>query len=124
MDIQPLANQPLSVHAGTSDAPRATVSSQELSAPVGQSPDQKLDSSHRKQSDPQQVQESVTKINDTILSLSRDIQFSVDQDTGREVVKVVDTRTNSVIRQIPSEEVLAIAKRLDELKGLIIHQKA
>jgi len=40
------------------------------------------------------------------------------------VVKVVDLETKEVIRQIPSPEVLEIAKAVDQLQGLLIRQKA
>lgn len=71
-----------------------------------------------------QLKESVSKINKTIQTLARDLQFTVDEDTQMNVVKVVDTQTKDVIRQIPSEEVLAIAKALDKLQGLLFKDKA
>ncbi|MGQ2967046.1 flagellar protein FlaG, partial [Methylophilus sp.] len=42
--------------------------------------------------------------------------------SDRIVVKVVDTETQKVLRQIPNEEVLAISKTLDKLRGLVIRQ--
>lgn len=71
-----------------------------------------------------QLRNAVEQVNKTIQTLSKDVQFTVDKETGREIVKVVDRETKEVIRQIPSEEMVAIAKRLDELQGLIIRQKA
>lgn len=70
------------------------------------------------------VKESVSKINKTIQALARDLQFTVDEDTQMSVVKVIDTQTKDVIRQIPSEEVLAIAKALDKVQGLLFKEKA
>lgn len=64
------------------------------------------------------------KINEFIESFTRDIQFTIDKDSERVVLKVVDRKSGDVIRQIPSEEALKIAKALDELKGLIIQGKA
>lgn len=63
------------------------------------------------------------KINEFIESFTRDIQFTIDRDSERVVLKVVDRKSGDVIRQIPSEEALEIAKVLDELKGLIIKEK-
>ena len=71
-----------------------------------------------------QLRNAVEQVNKTIQTLSKDVQFTVDKETGKDVVKVVDRETKEVIRQIPSEEMVAIAKRLDELQGLIIRQKA
>ena len=73
---------------------------------------------------PEPLKQAVRSINNTIQAFTRDIEFSVDQDTKEMVVKVMDKNTNQVIRQIPSEEALAIAKALDKLQGLIIRQKA
>lgn len=73
---------------------------------------------------PEEVRESVDKINQAIQSLARNLQFSVDEDTKMNVVKVVDTDTKDVIRQFPSEEALAIAKALDKLQGLLFKEKA
>ncbi|MFN0317456.1 MAG: flagellar protein FlaG [Burkholderiales bacterium] len=71
-----------------------------------------------------QVTEAVDAINAHLQRVSRNLQFSVDQDSGRVVVKVVDGETDTVIRQMPSEEALAISHALDKLQGLIIEHKA
>jgi flagellar protein FlaG len=55
--------------------------------------------------------------------MTHDLSFSVDKDTNRTVVKVLERESGDVIRQIPADEVLKIAKVLDELKGLIIREK-
>lgn len=73
---------------------------------------------------PEQVKAAVEHINKFVQTLSSDLKFTVDEETGIQVVKVVDTKTKDVIRQFPSEEILAIAQALDKLQGLIIHQKA
>jgi len=52
------------------------------------------------------------------------LEFSVDDESGRTVVKVLDSQTNEVIRQIPSEEMLAIARNLDRIEGLLLRQTA
>lgn len=44
-----------------------------------------------------------------------DLAFQVDQDTGIAYFKVIDSGTRKVIRQVPSEEVLAMARKLREL---------
>lgn len=70
------------------------------------------------------LRHATEKINQTIRMMNSNLQFTVDQDTGMDVVKVVDTESKVVIRQFPSEEVLAIAKALDQLQGLLIREKA
>jgi len=55
---------------------------------------------------------AVSQINDHVQSLQRNLQFTVDDITGKDIVTVVDTETEQVIRQIPSEEVLEVARRI------------
>jgi len=71
-----------------------------------------------------QVTKAVADINKTIQSLSQDLQFSVDKDSDKVVVKIIDQQTKQVLRQIPSEEALEISKSLDKLQGLLIKQQA
>jgi flagellar protein FlaG len=59
-----------------------------------------------------QVQEAVAKLNDYIQSVQRDLEFNLDEDSGRVVVKVVDRSTNEVVRQIPEEVALKLARNL------------
>ena len=72
----------------------------------------------------EQVTQALKSINKTMESLSQGLEFSIDEDSHRTVVKVVDRSTNDVIRQIPTEEALEIAKALDQSSGLLIRQKA
>ena len=59
-----------------------------------------------------------------IAPVAQNLLFSIDDDTGRTIVKIVDSQTDEVIRQMPSEEVLAISKAIDKLQGLLIKQQA
>lgn len=70
------------------------------------------------------VQSAVKQINEFISPIMQSIQFATDADSGRVVVRVVDSETQKVLRQIPNEEVLAISKTLGKLQGLIIRQTA
>lgn len=71
------------------------------------------------------VQDAVDKLNEAIKTMaSNGLEFSVDKDAKVVVVKVVDRQTEEVIRQIPSEEVLQIAKAMEKLKGLLVQDKA
>ena len=70
------------------------------------------------------VEAAVKEMNEFIKPASPSIQFSLDKDSGRTIVKMVDTETNKVVRQFPSEEALAISKSLDRLQGLTVHMKA
>ncbi|GBG12999.1 flagellar protein FlaG [Novimethylophilus kurashikiensis] len=71
----------------------------------------------------EQTKNAIDAINKTMASMSRSLEFAVDDDVHMTIVKVVDTQTHDVIRQIPSEEVVAIAKALDKIQGLLIKQQ-
>lgn len=68
------------------------------------------------------VKQAADQINALAQQFNRNLQFTVDDDTGINVVQVIDTETEEVIRQIPTEEILAIAKALDKLQGLLIKE--
>jgi len=71
-----------------------------------------------------ELQDAIKATNDFVKPISSAIEFSMDDDTREMVVKVIDTDTKEVIRQIPSEEMLSIAKALDKIQGLLIKQSA
>ena len=72
----------------------------------------------------EQLNQAVKQIQDVIKQTANSLQFSIDEDIGVTVVKVIDTESKKVIRQIPSEEVIDIAKALDKLQGLLVKQQA
>lgn len=74
--------------------------------------------------DTEQVESAVSKISDFVQNFQRDLQFSVDETSGRTVVKVIDSETEQVIRQIPSEETLRIAEQLDSPESLMFSEQA
>lgn len=70
------------------------------------------------------VTKATDKINSLVQQFDQSVQFMVDPESGTQVVKVIDTKTKDIIRQIPTKEVLAIAMALDKLQGLLIKEKA
>lgn len=72
----------------------------------------------------QQIEQAAKEVNEFLKPINNSLQFQLDDDTGKTVVRVIDTITKDVIRQFPSEEMLAIAKAIDQMKGLLVHQKA
>ncbi len=74
--------------------------------------------------DSKDLEDAIESVNEHMRNLQRDIQFSVDDDSGRTIVKIIDTESEEIIRQIPSEEVLAIAKGLAEFKGMLLEESA
>ncbi|MCZ2175562.1 MAG: flagellar protein FlaG [Burkholderiales bacterium] len=74
--------------------------------------------------DREQVQEVVRQLQRVAEPVAQNLQFMVDGETGKTVIRVVDGATKEVIRQIPNEEVLAIARAMDRLQGLLLKGKA
>lgn len=66
------------------------------------------------------LQKTVDNLNGYAQNLKRNLQFSVDKELDRTIIRVVDTDTKQVIRQIPSEEMLAIARRTDAATSAIL----
>jgi flagellar protein FlaG len=60
------------------------------------------------------VLEAVRNLNDFAQNTRRELNFSVDDETGKTVVKVIDFETKEVIRQIPAVEILEVARRINE----------
>ena len=71
-----------------------------------------------------ELRQAVDELQRKAQSFSPNLRFSVDHDTGRTVVRVTDANTQEVIRQIPAEEVLQLAKELDRMQGLLFHKEA
>ena len=59
------------------------------------------------------LQDAITRVQEVSLPLQRDLQFRVDEDSGRTIVTVIDSETEEVIRQVPSEELLRLAEHMD-----------
>lgn len=71
------------------------------------------------------LDQAVDKLNKSPQASAQGLEFSIDPDSKRTVVKLVDQNTKEVLRQIPSKEALAIAAALDTTsKGLLIQQTA
>ena len=80
--------------------------------------------SAQKAENEQTLSAAISSVEEYIKPFNNRLEFNVDKDVGRVVIKVVDKETEEVILQVPSEEMLAIAKALDNIKGLFVKQQA
>lgn len=76
--------------------------------------------------DTEDVVQAVIDITEYVQNVSRDLQFQIDKQTGDTIVTVIDTETKEIIRQIPSEEIVAMARHIaenapDPVKGLLMN---
>jgi flagellar protein FlaG len=71
------------------------------------------------------VEEAVAKLNQSVQGRAQSLEFSIDDDSNRTIVKVIDQSTKEVLRQIPTPEALQIAKSIDARSGgLLVDQEA
>ena len=70
------------------------------------------------------MEEAVSSIKAFAQSVQRNLNFSLDDSTGRVVVKVTDGESGEVIRQIPSEDALRLAESLEEVRSLLFKAEA
>lgn len=66
---------------------------------------------------PELIKQAVDEVNTFLQATKRNLQFKVDDETDELVVKIVDADSGKLVRQIPSEEMLAFIKRMQELDG-------
>ena len=69
-----------------------------------------------------QLDQAVSELNASPQVKTQGLQFSIDEDSKRTVVKVIDQETQEVLRQIPTKEALEIAKSFASAKGQLISQ--
>jgi flagellar protein FlaG len=60
---------------------------------------------------------AVAQLNESVQQIQRDLLFSVDDSSGRTIVRVVNSETDEVVRQMPTEEVLRISRNLKDQVG-------
>lgn len=70
-----------------------------------------------------QVSQALKSINKALEGMSQSLEFALDEDSQRTVVKILDRNTKEVIRQMPTEEALQISRTLNQSQGLLIRQK-
>jgi flagellar protein FlaG len=68
------------------------------------------------------LQSAVREINDFVQTVQRDLAFNLDETSGHTVIKVIDRDSQELIRQIPTEEMLAIASHLRVIRENSIDQ--
>ena len=70
------------------------------------------------------LKEAVSLLNKQMADTGRGLGFSYDESKASAVIKVSNINTGEVVRQIPSEDVLRIAHKIDDLKGILYNRAA
>jgi len=71
----------------------------------------------RKETSLELVKSAAAQGNSILQATNRNLEFQVDDSTKKVVVKIVDSKSGDVVRQIPSEDMLAFIKRMQDLEG-------
>lgn len=69
---------------------------------------------------PKQLEKVAQQLQDFMGEMNRSLEFLVDKDSGRDVIKVLDKSTGDLVKQYPSEEVLGIISKLSNATGNLI----
>lgn len=85
--------------------------------PVQESPKEKPEQEVSKA----ELEQAVVKLQDAVQIVKRSLEFHVDENSGRVIVTVLDAETGETIRQIPPEEVMALAEQMDEPTGKLMN---
>ena len=68
------------------------------------------------------LQESLDKLNETMRDGGRSLNFHMDEQLGGLVVQVKNADTGEVVRQIPSDVVVRMARNIEEFKGVLLNE--
>lgn len=71
-----------------------------------------------------QVQQAVQQIQTYLNESRRELEFQIDDGSGRTIVRVINPETHELIRQIPSEEVLTLSRAISANGGRLISDLA
>jgi flagellar protein FlaG len=77
---------------------------------------QAIDRQNVSEATDEQVKTTVLQLTEILRTNNRQLSFSVDEGSNKQVVKVTDSATGDIIRQIPTEEVLKLSERLQDLQ--------
>ena len=83
-------------------------------------PNQKVESNKTNENERESVKEAVAKLNDYVQNMERKLEFAMDDDSGLTVIKVYDKESDEMIRQLPSEEALTLARNLNKSEPLVL----
>ena len=68
----------------------------------------------------EQLEKVAQQLQDFVGEMNRGLEFTVDKDSGRDVIKVIDKNSGELVKQYPSEEVLTLVAKLSEMVGSFV----
>ena len=115
-EVSSAANEAMLAQTRQETTRSPTPASEERSSRLPQSPT-------AKPLDKGTVETVVNQVQKVLDRLNVRLVFNLDDKTGEIVVKVIDPKTQEVIRQIPPEELLRVREKLDELMGILFEAR-
>jgi flagellar protein FlaG len=107
------------VNGGSSPPPVSTADTRKASV-VEEGVSLNKDGQDEKTQDDKQLEQAVAQLNDYVQNSERKLEFSMDDDSGKTVVRVYDANSDELIRQMPNEEALELAQRLSQEEPLML----
>jgi flagellar protein FlaG len=78
----------------------------------------------RLEAQPSAIESALELVNNNLKAWSTGMRFDIDEDAQRVVISIVDTSTGEVLRTVPSDAVLRVAKMIVQLQGTVVNTKA
>jgi flagellar protein FlaG len=69
---------------------------------------------------PQEISNASILLKNVIQERATELEFHIDSSFGKPIARITDRQTGEIIRQIPSKELVALAKSLDRMQGLLL----
>ncbi|SCU73927.1 Flagellar protein [Cupriavidus necator] len=95
-----------------------------MASQATQRQDRAVASGHTEAAQGLEASAAIGELVDALRTTTIGLRFEIDETMHRVITKVIDKETGDLIRQMPTEEVLRIARAIDKLQGLFINQAA
>ncbi|MDO6774747.1 flagellar protein FlaG [Shewanella sp. 3_MG-2023] len=71
-----------------------------------------------------EVAELVDELNSMVSLMRKGLAFKIDDESGKQIVNVLDLDSGDIIRQIPNQEALELSQKLAEVAGFLLKTEA
>lgn len=121
ISLQPIANAKASLPNGRTEVKSSSVDSKDTRQAVQESEVKRSKEFERvAEVSDKKIEQAVAQLNDYVQNSERKLKFQVDEQSGKTVVQVFDKHSDELIRQIPNEEALALAQKLNLEEPLLL----
>ena len=128
MDVKAISSNQatLQMNSQTSNIEQAKkINDENISNGIQNNLKQEIDSMQKQKVNKDELKKATETLQQKLSMLTQSqLKIETDEDTGIQVVKIIDQETKEVVRQLPPETVLKIAKYIDEITGLLYDKKA